>query len=132
MKVSTTHIAQFLSAIFVLILGGAGITSLVSPTAILGSAGLQASSDYGITTLRTLGAPTLALAITTIIGAVRKEWLLILPASLYFFLNGSARVISLIAEQYDPIMIRGLVLTGTLFVLSQVAIYLFRRGEGKS
>jgi len=81
------------------------------PMMLSESVGFNPINDYGITNVRTIGAPTLSLAIITAIGAIRNEWLLILPASLYFLFNCSARVISLFVEQYDPIMIRGLVLT---------------------
>lgn len=121
--------AQLLSATFVLILGGAGITTMFSPMSINEAADFIAISDYGITNLRTLGAPTLALALITAIGLIRKDWLLILPASMYFLFNGSARVISLFAEQYDPIMIRGLILTFGLFILSQIALHIFRKAQ---
>lgn len=122
--------AQPLSVLFVLVLGGAGITAMLFPAAINETAGFNAVTDYGFTNLRTLGAPTLSLAIITAIGAYRREWLLLLPASMYFFLNGSARVISLFAEQYDPAMVRGLLLTFGLFALSQIALHIFRRAGG--
>lgn len=121
--------AQFLSAVFVLVLGGAGLTTMFSPMSINEASGFVAVSDYGITNLRTLGAPTLALAIITGIGLIRRDWLLILPASMYFFFNGSARVVSLFSEQYDPIMIRGLILTFGLFLLSQIALHIFRKAN---
>lgn len=124
------RLAQFLSALFVIILGSAALTSIFSPMTIVEPSGFDVVSDYGITNLRTLGAPTLSLAIITAIGVIRKEWLLILPASMYFFFNFSARLISVFVEQYDPIMLRGLLLTFVLFVLSQVALHIFRRTEG--
>ena len=123
--------AQSLSLLFVLVLGGAGVTAMLFPVAINETAGFNAVTDYGFTNLRTLGAPTLSLAIITAIGAYRREWLLLLPASMYFFLNGSARVISLFVEQYDPVMLRGLVLTFGLFALSQIALHIFRLAENK-
>ncbi|TQV87588.1 hypothetical protein [Aliikangiella coralliicola] len=121
--------AQVLSAIFVVILLSAAITSIFFPEAINAAGGFNVTTDYGKTNLRTLGAPLLSLAIITIFAIYRKEWLLLLPASLYFFFNGSARVISLFNEQYDPVMIRGLVFTFSLFVLSQVALHIFRRAS---
>ena len=124
-----TRIAQLLSVIFVLFLGGSGVVSMFSPETIFAEVGFEAVSNYGVTNLRTLGAPTLALAIVTVLGAYRKDWWLILPASLYFLLNFSARLISVFAEGFEPIMTRGLILTMVLFTLSQVAIYLFRTAE---
>ena len=123
------RIAQILSALFVVVLGGAGLTSMFSPMTIAEPSGFNPVGDYGLTNMRTLGAPTLALAIITAIGALRKEWLLILPAAMYFFLNALARIISVFAEGFEPIMTRGLVLTLVLVVLSQVALHIFRRAQ---
>ena len=121
------RLAQFLCVLFVFVLGSAGVASIFSPMTVFEPTGLDAVSNYGMTTLRTLGAPTLSLAIVTAIAAYRKEWLLILPASLYFLLNFSARLTSVFVEGYEPIMLRGLLLTSVLFVLSQVALHIFRR-----
>ena len=125
-----TRLAQILSALFVLVLGGAALTSIFSPMSIVGPSGFDIISNYGITNLRTLGAPTLSLAIITAIGVFRKEWLLILPASLYFLFNFSARLISVFAEGYEPVMLRGLLITSVLFILSQIALHIFRTAEG--
>ena len=124
--------AQFLSLLFVIILGSAALVTLFSPMSINGPSGFNVVSDYGITNLRTLGAPTLSLAIITAIGAIRKDWILILPVSLYFLFNGSARVLSIFVEQFDPIMLRGLILTGVLFGLSQLALHTFRRADAEA
>ena len=124
-----TRFAQVLSAVFVLVLGSAALVAIFSPMSINEPSGFNAVTNYGITNLRTLGAPTLSLAVITAIGTIKKRWLLILPASMYFFFNGSARVISTFVEGYEPIMLRGLLFTFTLFVLSQLAIYLFRKSE---
>ena len=121
--------AQILSAIFVLVLGASALTTIFSPMSINEPSGFNAATNYGITNLRTLGAPTLSLAVITAIGALKKKWLLILPASLYFLFNASARLISVFIEGYEPIMLRGLILTITLFILSQVSLQIFRRVE---
>ncbi|MEM8858936.1 MAG: hypothetical protein AAGD96_11480 [Chloroflexota bacterium] len=123
------RLAQVFCAIFVLFLGVSGLASIFSPETIFAEVGFEAVSNYGVTNLRTLGAPTLALAIVTALGAYRKDWWLILPASLYFLLNFSARLISVFAEGFEPIMARGMILTIVLFTLSQVAIYMFRTAE---
>ncbi len=123
--------AQFLAIIFVLILGATALTTMFNPSSINEPSGFNAITNYGFTNLRTLGAPTLSLAIITAIGALKKEWILILPASLYFLFNGTARVISTFIEGYEPIMLRGLLLTFTLFILSQIALHIFRREHNK-
>jgi len=121
------RIAQILSGLFVLILGSAALVTMLFPAVINEPSGFNAVTNYGFTNLRTLGAPTLSLAVITAIGAYRKEWLLLLPASLYFGFNFSARVISTIIEGYEPTMLFGLIMTFTLFVLSQVALHGFRK-----
>ena len=124
-----TQIAQAFSWLFVVVLGTAGLTMMLFPALLAEPAGFTAATDYGVTNLRTLGAPTLALAIITAIGAVRKDWLLILPAALYFLLNASARVISVVVEGYDPVMLQGLIFTSTLFVLAVFVLHRFKNGE---
>lgn len=119
--------AQIIAGLFVLVLGAASISNMFNPASVAATAGFNPISDYGLTNMRTLGAPTLSLAIFTAIGIYRKEWLLILPAAMYFGFNLSARLISVAAEGFEPVMTRGLTLTSTLFILSLVAVYLFQR-----
>ncbi|WP_299494390.1 hypothetical protein [uncultured Shewanella sp.] len=120
------RIAQLLSLCFTLIFLIAASASLFFPETIGQASGFNPISDYGLTNIRTLGAPLLSLAVVTSLALLRKDWILLLPASLYFLFNGSARVISLFNEQYDPIMLRGLMLTFGLFILSQLALHTFR------
>lgn len=119
--------AQFLSAVFVLVLGSAAVTTMFFPDVINAPSGFNVVTNYGFTNLRTLGAPTLSLAVITIIALWRKDWVLLLPASLYFLFNFSARVISVVVEGYEPVMLTGLLFTFTLFSLSQVALHSFRK-----
>ena len=122
-----TKLAQILSGVFVLILGSAALTTMLFPAVINEPSGFNAISNYGFTNLRTLGAPTLSLAIITAIGAYKKQWLLILPASMYFFFNFQARLISVFIEGFEPVMWLGLIMTFSLFVLSQIALHCFRK-----
>ncbi|GAA6151327.1 hypothetical protein [Pseudoteredinibacter isoporae] len=125
------RIAQAITALCILVLGTAAIMSIFNPHLVSEASGFSAQTNYGITNVRTLGAPTLALALTALFGLIRRDWRFVLPASLYFLFNGSARVISLIGEGYEPVMIRGLILTFGLFAISQVAIYLLRAQGAK-
>ena len=95
-----TRAAQVLCAIFVLVLGGSALNTIFSPMSTGDAVGFNVTTAYGITNLRTLGAPTLSLAIITALGAYRKEWILVLPASLYFLFNGTARLLSVFVEGY--------------------------------
>lgn len=118
--------AQLLSWVFVLVLSAAGLMTMLFPAAVSEPAGFNPVTDYGLTNVRTLGAPTLALATTTAIGALRKEWLLILPAMMYFLLNASARTLSVFVEGYSSVMLTGLIFTFTLFVLAAFVVRTFR------
>ncbi|WP_020412878.1 hypothetical protein [Microbulbifer variabilis] len=121
--------AQIISTIFVFIFTSAAIACIFFPGSISEASGFNAVSDYGLTNVRTLGAPLLMLAVVTAIGTFRRDWIILVPASLYFLFNGLTRVLSLLQEQYDPIMIRGLILTFVLFSLSLVVIYIFRKSK---
>ena len=124
-----TRIAQLPSVLFVVVLGIAGLTAILSPDTIAEPSEFNVTTDYGTTNLRTLGAPTLSLAIITAIGAIRKHWLLLLPAATYFALNLTARLLSVAAEGYESAMLRGLLITTALAVLAQITLHTFRTGE---
>ena len=121
--------AQALSLLFVVIFLAASVTAMFFPQRISDASGFNPTTNYAITNVRTLGAPLMSFAVVTTLGIVRRSWLLLLPGSLYFLFNGAARVVSLLTEGYEPVMLRGLLLTFGLFALSQVAIYIFRRPE---
>lgn len=119
--------AQILAGLFVLVLIAASVSNMFNPASVAETAGFNPTSNYGLTNMRTLGAPTLSIAIITTIGIYRKEWLLILPAAMYFGFNLTARLISIVVEGFEPVMVRGLGITSTLFFLALIAVYLFNR-----
>jgi hypothetical protein len=119
--------AQILAGIFVLVLVAASVSNMFNPANVAETAGFNPTSNYGLTNMRTLGAPTLSIAIITAIGIYRKEWLLVLPAAMYFGFNLTARLISIAVEGFEPVMVRGLGITSALFILALVAVYLFNR-----
>ena len=121
--------AQVLAAVFVAVLASAGLTAMFAPDLIAEPSQFNVVTDYGTTNLRTLGAPTLSLAVITAIGAFRREWLLLLPAAMYFAFNLTARVTSVFVEGYESDMLRGLLFTGTLAILAQIALHTFRTAE---
>ena len=121
--------AQVLAAVFVAVLASAGLTAMFAPDLIAEPSQFNVVTDYGTTNLRTLGAPTLSLAVITAIGAFRREWLLLLPAAMYFAFNLTARVTSVFVEGYESDMLRGLLFTGTLAILAQIALHTFRTSE---
>jgi len=123
------RIAQFISILFVIIFTAAAIPVIFFPEFLGGISGFNPISDYGLTNIRTLGAPLLMMAIMTSIGAYTRNWLFLLPATIYFPLNGLTRVLSLFNEQYDVVMLRGLFLTFGLFILAIWVVKTFRVTE---
>ena len=124
-----TRIAQLISVLFVLVFSTAAIAIIFFPQSMATASGFNPTSDYGLTNVRTLGAPLLMMAVVTAYGAFRKQWIVLVPASMYFLFNGLTRVISAFNEQYDDVMLRGLVLTFSLFALSLWVIKQFRQHD---
>ena len=117
--------AQVLCVLFVLIFLAASVGAMFFPQRISNASGCNPTTNSAITNVRTLGSPLLSFAVVTTLRIVRRSWLLLFPASLYFLFNGLARVVSLLNEGYEPVMIRGLLLTFGLLALSQIAISFF-------
>lgn len=124
------RLANIIACLFVVIFSVAGVTATFFPQILGDTSGFNPTSDYGLTNIRTLGAPLLMMALVTAYGIFSKNWLLIAPACLYFFLNGSTRVVSLLNEAYDPVMIRGLIITFSLFLLATWVIKTLRKAQG--
>ena len=122
-----TRIAQLVSVLFVVIFTVASMAAIFFPQNVGAASGFNPTSDYGLTNIRTLGAPLLMMAVVTAYGAYTRKWMLIIPASMYFLFNGLTRVLSVFNEQYDDVMLRGLFLTFTLFVTSLWVIKRFRQ-----
>lgn len=125
------RIAQVLSSIFVIIFTAASMSAIFFPETLGAASGFNPTSDYGLTNIRTLGAPLLMMAIVTAVGIYAKNWIYLVPASMYFLFNGSTRVISLFNEQYDDVMLRGLFLTFGLFVVSLWVLKQFRQVQNR-
>ncbi|WDE05838.1 hypothetical protein SG34_002575 [Thalassomonas viridans] len=123
------RIAQFIAALFVIVFSVAAGAAIFFPDAVGAASGFNPTSDYGITNIRTLGAPLLMMAVVTAIGAYTRQWILLFPATIYFLFNGLTRVLSLFNEQYDDVMLRGLFLTFGLFTLAIFVLKTFRRAE---
>lgn len=119
------RIAQLFSALFVLIFSAAAVGPIFFPAELGEISGFNPINDYGLTNIRTLGAPLLMMAVMTAIAVYTKRWVFLLPATIYFVSNGLTRVLSLFNEQYDSVMIRGLVITFALFGLALWSIAQF-------
>lgn len=124
------RIAQIIAYLFVFIFSAAAFAAIFAPQTIGTASGFNPVSDYGLTNIRTLGAPLLMMAVVTAWGAYTKKPLLLVPAAMYFLFNGLTRVISLFNEQFDPVMYRGLGLTFILFALAIFVLKKFKQDAG--
>ena len=120
------QIAMGLVALFMLFLT---VRFVFSPEAV--ATLLQSSSDgvFGTSNTRAQGATTLMLGILSAIAAVRMSWQFVVPAAVYFLCLIIIRIYSLIVDGYDPGIIRALALATVLFIITEVALQLFRRAE---
>ena len=75
-----------------LALFGFAMLYLFNPMAASGANGLDPVGEYGLTNMRTLAAPLLAMAVMAGIGTVKKNFVFVAPAALYFLFTALIRV----------------------------------------
>jgi|GEM_PF-3002663 len=127
------RLANIIASLFVIIFSAAGITATFFPQILGNTSGFNPISDYGLTNIRTLGAPLLMMAAISAYAIFAKNWILLAPACIYFLFNGMTRLISLFNEEYDPVMLRGIILTFSLFLLASWVIKTLKASqEGES
>lgn len=124
--------AQILSGLMAAFVAAIAVTYIVNPTATAEVNGLNPVNDFGMTNMRTLAAPMLMVALTAALGAVKKNWMFLLPAALYFLFTAIIRVIGIFADGADPSTIRGLIVAAVFFGIAEFALQIFRRSERQS
>ena len=102
---------------------------LFNPVGTGASLGWATDTPFGTTNLRTTAASLLMIAVTAGIGAMRKDWVFLLPAALNFLFTALIRVFGLIADGYDPSTLRGLFIALVFFAVAEFALQVFRRAE---
>lgn len=126
------RVAQILSVLGGLFVAAISVLYLVSPTTAASFNGFSLTDTFSTTNMRTLFAPMAMVALTAVLGGIRKDWKFLLPAALYFLFVGVARIIGLIADGFDVSTVRGLVLAVVFFAIFEVALQLFRRESKKA
>lgn len=124
-----TRAAQILSGLMAVFVAFLAFQYLLRPVAISEINGFNPDTTFGVTNMRTLAAPMLMIAGLSAAAAIRQNWILLLPAALYFLLTAVIRVFGLIADGYDTSTLRGLVLAVVLFAVAEFALQVFRRAE---
>ena len=119
--------AQASSGLATLALFGFAMLYLFNPMAASGANGLDPVGEYGLTNMRTLAAPLLAMAVMAGIGTVKKSFVFVAPAALYFLFTAVIRVFGLVVDGANSQTLRGLVLALVLFALAEFAIFVFKK-----
>lgn len=124
-----TRAAQILAGLLALFVGFIAVQYLFRPHALIGVNGFNVDTTFGITNMRTLAAPLIMIAFMSAIGALRQNWVFLLPAALYFLATALIRLFGLVLDGFDTGTIRGLILAVVLFGVAEFALQVFRRAE---
>ena len=127
-----TRAAQILAGLMAAFTGFIALQYLVSPLTVSAINGFNPETTFGTTNTRTLAAPMLMVAGMAAAGAWRQQWILLLPAALYFLFTVIIRIFGLIADGYDISTLRGLILAAVLFGVAEFALQVFRRAERRA
>lgn len=122
-----TLIAQILAGLVALFLGFLAIRYTFTPDALSNLNQLSADSAFGKSNIRAMGAPMLMLALLTGLGALKKNFYMLIAAPVYFLSIIFTRIVSIVADGSDPGITRSLILAVVLFVISEVAAQLIKR-----
>lgn len=126
-----TKAAQSLAGLMALFVAAIAVFYLFNPSAAAQANGFNPATDFGVTNTRTLAASMLMVSVTAMIGALRRDWVFLVPAALYFLFTALIRVFGLVMEGADPGTLRGLVLAVVLFAVAEFALQVFRRGDAR-
>lgn len=124
-----TRAAQILAGLLALFVGFIAVQYLFRPMTVAPLNGFNPETTFGVSNVRTLAAPMIMIAFMSAVGALRQNWVFLLPAAIYFLATALIRVFGLIADGYDVSTIRGLVLAVVLFGVAEFALQVFRRAE---
>lgn len=122
-----TLIAQILAGLVAVFLGFLAIRYTFTPDALSNLNQLTPENAFGKSNIRAMGAPMLMLAILTGLGAVTKNFYLLIAAPVYFLSVIFTRIVSIAVDGSDPGITRSLILAVVLFVITEVAAQLIKR-----
>ena len=123
------RIAQILSGLLALVLFVFAGFYIIIPEGAAAARGFDPVGEYGMTNIRILAAPFLMLAIMTAIGAVKKNYVFLAPAALYFLIAIVLRIVGIVADGADGTTVRVLVPAIVLFAIAEFALQVFKRAS---
>lgn len=124
-----TRIAQILAGLVAVFLGFLAVRYTFTPDALSSLNQLTPEDAFGRSNIRAMGAPLLALAILTGLGAATKNFFLLIPAPIYFLAVIFTRIVSILTDGGDPAITRSIILAVVLFVLTEISAQLIKRAN---
>ena len=122
-------IAQILSGLLALALFAFAALYIFNPTAAASARGFEPVGDYGMTNIRLLAATFVTLGSMSAIGAVKKNFLFLAPAAIYFLVSIVIRIIGITVDGADPTTLRVMIPAVILFIVAEFALQVFKRAE---
>lgn len=124
--------AQILSGLLALALFAFAAIYLFNPTGAAASRGLEPIGDYGLTNVRLQAATFITLGVLSAIGAVKKDFVFLAPAALFFLVSIVIRIIGIFVDGADPATLRVMVPAVVLFAVAEFALQVFKRASKDS
>ena len=121
--------AQILSGLLALALFAFAAFYLINPNGAASARGFEPIGDYGLTNVRLQAATFITLAVMSAIGAVKKDFVFLAPAALFFLASIVIRIIGLFVDGADPATLRVMVPAVVLFVVAEFALQVFKRAS---
>lgn len=125
-------IAQILSGVLALVLFAFAAFYLFNPSGAASARGFEPIGEYGTTSIRGLAATFVTLGVMSAIGAVKKNFVFLAPAALFFLVSIVIRIIGMIVDGADAATFRVMVPAVVLFIVAEVALQVFKRAEKAS
>ncbi len=120
-------IAQILSGMLALLLFAFGAFYIFNPAGAASARGFESIGEYGMTNVRLMAATFVTLGILTAIGAIKKDFIFLAPAAVYFLASIVLRIFGIIVDGADPSTLRVMVPAVVLFAVAEFALQVFKR-----
>lgn len=125
------NVARALSGLIALLFLIFGVRYMFAPASVMESAGLVATSELGLATVRALiGGGFLTFGILLVMHVVlHQNHGVLRMAILFLLLSIIGRIVGLVADGVTPEVLRNLVPVSAMFVVSVISLVLFLRSE---
>ena len=124
-------VTQILTGLLALILFGFAGLYLFNPLGASELNGMIPNDAYGITNMRVNAAALASFGVMAAIGAVKKDFVFVAPAALYFLFVILIRLLGLALDGGHSDTIRGLVLAIVLFIIAEIGVQVFKKNKAK-